>query len=129
MHISFPIPAIGTDSGHDLQYRKYRTQLLLLLFLTFSVLVANPKKLLYTVANPARGLLIREKRNARKSLAVSSIRTWLIRYRSVIALVGTQKTITVLLAHPLPEGLQQVLPTTNKVDESMGLQHPLLELP
>ena len=27
--------------------------LLLLLFLTFSVLVANPKKLLYTVANPA----------------------------------------------------------------------------
>ena len=36
--------------------------LLLLLFLTFSVLVANPKKLLYTVANPARGLLNREKR-------------------------------------------------------------------
>ena len=35
--------------------------LLLLLFLTFSVLVANPKKLLYTVANPARGLLNREK--------------------------------------------------------------------
>ena len=33
----------------------------LLLFLTFSVLVANPKKLLYTVANPARGLLNREK--------------------------------------------------------------------
>ena len=32
-----------------------------LLFLTFSVLVANPKKLLYTVANPARGLLNREK--------------------------------------------------------------------
>ena len=26
-------------------------------FLTFSVLVANPKKILYTVANPARGLL------------------------------------------------------------------------
>ena len=39
---------------------------LLLLFLTFSVLVANPKKLLYTVANPARGLLNREKT---KSLA------------------------------------------------------------
>ena len=36
--------------------------LLLLLFLTFSVLVANPKKLLYKVANPARGLLSREKR-------------------------------------------------------------------
>ena len=33
------------------------------LFLTFSVLVANPKKLLYTVANPARGLLNREKRS------------------------------------------------------------------
>ena len=36
--------------------------LLLLLFLTFSVLVAYPKKILYTVANPARGLLNREKR-------------------------------------------------------------------
>ena len=35
--------------------------LLLLLFLTFSVLVVNPKKLLYTVANLARGLLYREK--------------------------------------------------------------------
>ena len=33
-----------------------------LLFLTFSVLIANPKKLLYTVANPACGLLNREKR-------------------------------------------------------------------
>ena len=33
-----------------------------LLFLTFSVLDANPKKLLYTIANPARGLLNREKR-------------------------------------------------------------------
>ena len=31
----------------------------LLLFLAFSVLVANPKKLLYTVANPTRGLLNR----------------------------------------------------------------------
>ena len=39
------------------------------LFLTFSVLVANPKKLLYTVANPARGLLNREKRTKEKSLA------------------------------------------------------------
>ena len=38
----------------------------LLLFLTFSVLVANPKKLLYTVANPARGLLNREKRTKEK---------------------------------------------------------------
>ena len=32
-----------------------------MLFLTFSVLVANPKKLLHTVANPTRGLLNREK--------------------------------------------------------------------
>ena len=39
---------------------------LLLLFLTFSGLVANPKKLLYTVANPARGLLNREKRTKEK---------------------------------------------------------------
>ena len=38
---------------------------LLLLFLTFSALVANPKKLLYTVANPARGLLDREKKTKR----------------------------------------------------------------
>ena len=36
--------------------------LLLLLFLAFNVLVANPRKLLYTVANPARGLLKRENR-------------------------------------------------------------------
>ena len=40
--------------------------LLLLLFLTFSVLVANPEKLLYTVANPARGLLNREKKTKEK---------------------------------------------------------------
>ena len=39
-----------------------------LLFLTFSVLVANPEKLLYTVANPARGLLNREKRTKEKVL-------------------------------------------------------------
>ena len=36
------------------------------LFLTFSVLVANPKKLLYTVANPARGLLNRGKKKKKK---------------------------------------------------------------
>ena len=41
--------------------------LLLLLFLTFSALVANPKKLLYTVANPARGLLNREKKKKKTS--------------------------------------------------------------
>ena len=45
--------------------------LLLLLFLTFSALVANPRKLLYTVANPARGLLNREKKKKKKSLAAS----------------------------------------------------------
>ena len=45
-----------------------RLLLLLLLFLTFSALVANPKKLLYTVANPARGLLNKEKKR-RKSQA------------------------------------------------------------
>ena len=34
-----------------------------MLFFPFNVLVANPKKtILYTVANPARGLLNREKR-------------------------------------------------------------------
>ena len=37
-----------------------------LLFLTFSALVANPKKLLYTVANPARGLLNRKKKSEEK---------------------------------------------------------------
>ena len=40
---------------------------LLLLFFTFSALVANPKKLLCTVANPARGLLNRGKK--KRSLA------------------------------------------------------------
>ena len=34
---------------------------MLLLFPSFSVLVANPEKLLYTVANSARGLLNKEK--------------------------------------------------------------------
>ena len=33
-----------------------------MLFLTFSLLVAKPKKLLYTVGNPARALLKGEKR-------------------------------------------------------------------
>ena len=40
------------------------------LFLTFSVLVANPKKLLYTVANPARGLLNREKVTVKMGLVI-----------------------------------------------------------
>ena len=52
----------------NLTYSRWTSSLLLLLllFLTFSVLVANPKKLLYTVANPARGLLNREKRTKEK---------------------------------------------------------------
>ena len=42
--------------------------MLLLLFLTFSVLVANPKKLLYTAANSAsRGLLNRGKKKKIKN--------------------------------------------------------------
>ena len=43
-----------------------------LLFLKFSVLLANPKKLLDTVAIPARGLLNREKITKEKSLAAHS---------------------------------------------------------
>ena len=41
--------------------------LLLLLFLTFSALVANPKNFTRTVANPARGLLNRERKKKKKS--------------------------------------------------------------
>ena len=41
---------------------KKTTNTKLLLFLIFSLLVANPKKLFYTVASPARGLLNRKKR-------------------------------------------------------------------
>ena len=43
---------------------------LLLLFLIISVSVANPKKLLYTMANPSCGLLNGEKITKEKSLAV-----------------------------------------------------------
>ena len=38
-------------------------------FLRFSVLGANPRNLLYTGANPARGLLNKENRAERESLA------------------------------------------------------------
>ena len=50
--------------------RRCKRLLLLLLFLTFSALVAKPNKtkLLYTVANPARGLLNRGKKKKKKSL-------------------------------------------------------------
>ena len=42
---------------------------MLLLFLTFSVLVANPRKIMNTAANPACGLLNREERTKKESLA------------------------------------------------------------
>ena len=42
--------------------------LLLLLFLTFSVLVVNPRELLYTVANPTRGQLNRGNRTKKEVL-------------------------------------------------------------
>ena len=58
---AYTVPGTVCMYGHA-----YTELLLLLLFLTFSVLVANPKKLLYTVANPARGLLNREKRTKEK---------------------------------------------------------------
>ena len=61
------IPANGIFLTKKLKSKNKNAQrVLLLLFLTFSVLVANPKKLLYTVANPARGLLNREKRTKEK---------------------------------------------------------------
>ena len=50
--------------------------LLLLLFHKFSVLVANPQKSLYTVANPARGLLNREKKKKKKSGSDKSREVW-----------------------------------------------------
>ena len=59
----YRVTQLSTNGVHRLELL-----LLLLLFLTFSALVANPKKLLYTVANPARGLLNREKKK-KKSLA------------------------------------------------------------
>ena len=44
-----------------------------MLFLTFSALVANPKKLLYAVANPARGLLNRGKKKEEKIWQATTI--------------------------------------------------------
>ena len=59
-------------------------------FLTFSVLVANPKKLLfYTVANPARGLPNREKK--KKSAQSRILLGMIIEARSV----NVKKTTTV----------------------------------
>ena len=44
------------------------------LFLTFSVLVANLKTLLYTVVNPARGLLNTGKRVQKRKSRIMSVR-------------------------------------------------------
>ena len=44
------------------EYSRQLIEVVVVLFLTFSALVAKPKKLLYTVANPARGLLNRGKK-------------------------------------------------------------------
>ena len=60
-HLNAPRP-----SEHPPVWGK-KCQNVLLLFLTFSALVANPKRLLCTVANPARGLLNREKKKKKKS--------------------------------------------------------------
>ena len=57
----------------DQQYNVWEKPTVIL-FLTFSVLVANPKKLLYTVVKPARGLLNREKILEEKSLAAQTHR-------------------------------------------------------
>ena len=56
------IRKVFTKSGDEL----FAPSLLLLLFLTFSALVANAKKLVYTVANPALGLLNRGKKKKKK---------------------------------------------------------------
>ena len=61
-----PLLCSFRSSIMNFEFSRIAMLLLLLLFLTFSVLVANPKKLLYTVANPARGLLNREKRTKEK---------------------------------------------------------------
>ena len=59
---------VGFDEGES-SWEPLASMLLILLFLlffTFRVLVANPIKLLYTVANAAGGLLNREKRVIRQ---------------------------------------------------------------
>ena len=62
MRLSFPTPATVWYEADNMLcvIQKYQRLVVVLLFLPFSVLlIANPKKLLYTVANPARGLLNR----------------------------------------------------------------------
>ena len=53
---------LGMVEARSVNVKKTTKNTKLLLFLIFSLLVANPKKLFYTVANPARGLLNRKKR-------------------------------------------------------------------
>ena len=58
------------NNNNNIPYRPINNvtmSLYFLLFLTFSVLlVTDPKKKLYSMANPARGLLTREKRTHKK---------------------------------------------------------------
>ena len=64
------LTAMLLPSGNPLKcHGEALYQKLMLLFLTFSALVANPKKLLYTVANPAHGLLNKAEKKLKKSLA------------------------------------------------------------
>ena len=66
-------------------------------FLTFSVLVANPKKLrFYTVANPARGLLNREKKKKKKSPQSRILLGMVIEARSVNVKKTTKVCNTVI---------------------------------
>ena len=71
--------------------------LLLLLFLTFSALVAIPKKLLYTVANLARGLLNRGKKKKKKSGSVPPKSRDASTYRDATQ-VGVTQVVAVRLA-------------------------------
>ena len=65
---------------------------LLLLFLTFSILVANPKKLLYRVANPARGLLDRgKKENKREGLVAPPLPPTTLLVINILILIGENK--------------------------------------
>ena len=62
-NIHFPCSADHEQDWQPYPVDRYSAMPLLLLFLTFSALVANPKKILYTVANPARGLQKKKKKS------------------------------------------------------------------
>ena len=62
--MAFSLYQTGSCGEFGVILLSWFTRCCLLLFFTFSVLVINPKKLLYKVANPARGLLNREKNMA-----------------------------------------------------------------